>query len=134
MFIEKVYKSTYVEVQIDVATSKPIHLPNDDVLRGKKVTGIAALRRNSAGQGKSELNRPLVSDQAMIEGYLTMKCDSQSVLDRISLDYISVSQDDKEVLQTELIGITPTKCFVQFADAGSINVGESVVLMVFYED
>ena len=122
-----------LEVQIDSAVSK-IFLPNDDILRNKRIVGIEVYGRNSAGNGKSPLNRALITDQAIHESFLTFLCDNSEVLDSMPLQKLKADPADKPVLRMDLVGISPTKSYITFADTTSIAAGQSVLVGLYYED
>jgi len=126
-------KFTLVEIQITAAVAK-ISLPDNDILRNKKVVGIETYGRNSAGNGKSPINRVFITPQAMQESYLTFLCDNAEVLQQIPLQKILADGADKNVLAFEVTGISPTKSYIEFADTTSIAAGQSVCLGIYYED
>lgn len=133
MFRDKIEKFTLVEVQI-TQTATPIYqLPDDDVLRNKKITGICTYRRNSS-DGYSPLNRQLITDGAMWRGFLNIQCDQSDVLQNLPLQQIAINADDRRLFQVELTGISPTKSTIEFSAATGLTVGESVLLGISYED
>ena len=133
MFRDKIQKFTLVEVQITQVTTPIYSLPDDDILRNKKVTGIAVYRRISS-DGYSPLNRQLITDAAMWRGYLNIQCDQSDVLQQLPLQQIAINADDRRLFEVELTGISATKSTIEFSAATGLTVGESVILGISYED
>ena len=125
--------STTVEVRIDSTTNLRFNLPDDDILRAKRITGIGLRRRNGAN-GRTYTNRPIISDDAIADGHLTIECDNVKIIDNLPLEVLAINSGDRDVWPVDLEGITPTKSYVSFAQAANIAAGQSVELIFFYED
>jgi hypothetical protein len=133
MFQDKVQKFTLVEVQIGQINTPVYSLPNDDILRNKRIQGITVYRR-SGSDGYSPLNRQFITDAAMWKGYLTIQCDNADVLENLPLQHIAINADDRSFFPVDLTGISATKSTISFASASGLTVGESVLLGISYID
>lgn len=128
-----VAKFALIEVQITQTTNPIYKLPDDDILRNKRVVGICTYRRNSSA-GNSPLNRPLPTDAAIWEGYLNLQCDNANVLQLVPLQQIALSPEQREMFPVDLVGISPTKSEVIFPDGGELTAGQSILLGISYVD
>lgn len=128
-----VEKFVLVEVQITQTTNASYKLPDDDILRNKRVTGIAVYRRSSTA-GYSPLNRQFPTDAAIWEGYLNLQCDNANVLSLIPLQQIAINADDRSMYPVDLSGISPTKSEIIFPDGGELTTGQSICLGISYVD
>jgi hypothetical protein len=130
----KANKFVLIEIPINSTIDKRFFLPNNDILRDKQVVGIETYRQGTGGIGATPQNKTLLLDEGIFKGYLTFMCDNQEVLSQVPLQKIAHTQDDKGIFPVSLIGITPTKSFIEFANMTNITTSMSIVLGVYYED
>lgn len=122
-----------VEVQI-ANTTGMYYLPDDSILRNRQVVGFLVVSNPSDGSLAPDTGRPLISDTALKQTFLTLKCNNEIVLDRFPL-LAAVADDDNDRQCTPLnyLGFTPDKSYVQIGNAAStVAAGESLLIHFYY--
>lgn len=126
--------STTIDVQITNGSLRTFNFPDNELLRGKTVIGIAVRRQNSSDTAQTESGRTLVDDDALAVCFITLEADSIRVLDSIPAELVAFDPDDRRYTPIELRGFTPTKSTIEFSDTTNISTGESLEITFIYTD
>jgi len=110
------------------------NLPNSDILRSKKLTGVSTFITTAATTAFAPDGTQVIPESTLLGGYLTLISDTNRFIDQLPLRNILITDQDKEVFPLDQYGINSTQSSVEFANTGIINNGESVVLTFFYQE
>jgi len=124
--------TTNLEVEI-VGTGGTYNLPDDSILRNKRVLGMFVLS-NSDNSANSPSGRPLISDIAVRSTYITLKVNNDEVIHEHPLsDFLQNAAGDRTIRMLNLCNLNSQKSSVLVSNTALISDGESIVLQFIYE-
>lgn len=112
-------------------TSGTYYLPDNATLRNKQIVALA-VPGNPNDNINSPMARPVVSDAAQYTSYLTLKENSDAILDRYPMSIFLQTTADKEIYPVDFCNLNPQSSFIQVASTGLITAGESFLIVLYY--
>lgn len=130
-------RSHMVEVLIQ-DTSGKYFLPDDSLIREKKVVGLF-VRKNPNGDVYSpDTQRASIGDVALRSAYITLKDANKEVILNHPLADFAITDEDRSHRKLVLDSITPSKSYIVIANptvpGGKITAGQSILLQFLYID
>jgi hypothetical protein len=130
-------RSHLVEVLLMDVSGK-YFLPDDALIREKKVVGIFVRKNPSADVYSPDTQRPSIGDVALRSAYITLKDANKEVILNHPLADFAITDEDRSHRKLMLNSITPSKSYIIIANpgapAGKIAVGQSILLQFLYID
>jgi len=136
-FLVKEYGSQLATHNIELKVSDQsgkYYLPEDAILREKRVVGVAVMD-NTAGDIYSPMNRACVSAKGLRNSYLSLVDINNHIIAQHPIPDITVTPQDKTWLPLDLPQFNPSKSFIEVGNPTAANViaaGESFVLQFAY--
>jgi len=123
-----------VEVKLENTTGK-YFLPDDSILRNKKVFDVFVQDNPNDDMHAPGTDRDLAAQVVIRNAYLTLVCNATQMLSDHPLVDLTVSLTDKKHRPVMVPEITPSKSYILVADASNnVTTGESIVLHFTYLD
>ena len=126
-----------VEVQLS-DTSGKYFLPDDSLIREKKVVGMFLRKNPSADVYSPDTQRPSIGDVALRSAYITLKDANKEVILSHPLADFAITDEDRTHRPLILDSITPSKSYIIIANptvpGGKIAAGQSILLHFLYVD
>lgn len=130
-------RSHMVEVLLNDITGK-YYLPDDDLLRNKKVIGMFTRKNPSGDVYSPDTQRPAIGDVALRSAYITLKDASKDLLLSHPLADFAITDEDRSHRKVVINQLTPSKSYVIIANpttpGGKIAAGQSILLHFLYID
>lgn len=122
-----------LEIPIENTTGK-YALPDNSLLRSNLVLGIFVVDNPSSDRYSPSSGRPLVTEGALRNASLTLKCNNVTILDSMPLIHVTSSLEQMKVHPLRSTAITPDQSYVQFGNASSVlTAGQSLLLHFYYK-
>lgn len=130
-------RSHMVEVLITDTTGK-YYLPDDDLLRNKKVVGMFTRKNPSGDVYSPDTQRPALGDIALRSAYITLKDANKELLLSHPLADFAITDEDRSHRKIVINQLTPSKSYVTIANplvpGAKIAAGQSILLHFLYID
>ncbi len=122
-----------ISVKIDNVTKQRFFLPDDDILRGAEIVGLAIRRNNDQKDFQDRNGDTLIPDTVMGVAFLELEANLVDVLQSIPLDYLAFdANSDSKFTAINLNGFTPSRSSVYFADVTNFTLNEVVEITFLY--
>lgn len=126
-----------VEILINDLSGK-YYLPDDSLIREKKVVGMFTRLNPSDDVYSPETNRLSIGDVAIRSAFITLKDNNKEVILNHPLQDFAITAEDRSHRKLVMQTLTPNKSYVTIANiaapAGKVSVGESILLHFLYID
>lgn len=130
-------RSHLVEVLIN-DTSGKYFLPDDSLIREKKVVGLFVRKNPSSDVYSPDTQRPSIGDIALRSAYITLKDANKEVILNHPLADFAITDEDRSHRKLVLNSITPSKSYIVIANptvpGGKIAAGQSILIQFLYID
>lgn len=128
-----IQNSNTYEVIVKQGVSKFL-LPDDAILRKKRITGVAIRNQNSGGTRLSTTGRTLVSNNALSACFISLFQDSKAILNDCPAEYFVPDDRQGAYVAVNIPQFSPSTSYVRFADNTRISDDQVVELTFYYED
>lgn len=129
-----IQNSATYEVYIGTTAASRFFLPDDSILRGKRITGVAIRNQNEGGTRKSPSNYPLVSNNALAAGFIALYQDSKAIIQENPMEYFVPDYRQGAYVAVDIEKFSPSTSYVRFADNTRIAAGQCVEITFYYVD
>lgn len=124
-----------ISVKVTSVTKTRYFLPDDDILRGKRIVGVSLRRQDDSDDSRDVNGDTLVADDIISASFLTIEADSVRVLNQIPMDLIAFDANaDTRYVAVEFAGFTPSKSVIDISDAANLAANEVFELTFFYTE
>lgn len=125
--------STY-EVVIGSASQSKFILPDDAILRGKEIVGVAIRNQNSAGTSLTVSGRTLVSNLALDVAFVNLFQDSKAIIQDCPANFFVPNYREGEYVPVQIKQFSPSTSYIRFADSARIAANQAVEITFYYID
>lgn len=129
-----VLASNTYEVVINSTAVSKFPLPDDSILRGKTIVGVA-IRNQSTLDGvtrKSASGRDLVSNNALAAAFVSLFQDSKAILQDAPAEFFVPDYRQGQFVPVEIEAFSPSTSYVRFADSARISTNQVVEITFYY--
>jgi len=120
-----------IEVKINNTTGR-YPLPDDSILREKKLLGVFTVGNPSADRKAPASGNNIITDAAARNSYLTLvDVNKQMVADHPLTD-LTITQYDRQHRKISISSLTPDRSYIEVADTSLISTGQSFLLHFIY--
>lgn len=133
---ELVMNAATYEVVIGNTSATKFALPDDSILRGKKIVGVA-IRNQSTLDGVTRVSpsgATLVSNNALAACFITLKQDSTAIIDDVPAEYFVPDYREGEFVPVQIDRFSPSTSFIRFAATGRVSLNQVVEMTFYYLD
>lgn len=129
--------STTIEIEITSATKTRYTLPDDEILRNRKIIGVSTRVQDGSNNKETLTGRPLPPPAVQDTMFLTLVADQVEVIKDLPFEYFSFDSAEggrDKYLPLELLGFLPTKSEITIADPTGLTTSMSIELTFFYTE
>lgn len=132
---QQVLASNTYEVVINSTAVTKFTLPDDAILRGKTIVGVAVRSQStlSGVTSKSASARTLVSNNALASGFLSLLQNSTAIIQECPLNFFVPDFRAGWYAPVRIEDFSPSTSYVRFADASLLTVNQCVEITFYYE-
>ena len=120
-----------VEIRIN-NTSGRYPLPDDSILRDKKIIGVFTASNPSSDRKAPASGNNIITDAALRNSYLTLVDVNKELVETHPLVDLAITQYDRSHRAVSLKSLTPDKSYILVADTTTISVNQSFLLHFIY--
>lgn len=139
-WIDKIYQdydgNVGVEtLEVEINNTTGIYsLPDNSLLRSHRVLGVFVADNASDDRYSPSSGRQLVTQAALRNASLTLKCNNVTVLDNVPLMHCATTLNDHRVHPLKSSNLTPDQSSVRFGNPGTVlSTGRSLLLHFYYQ-
>lgn len=131
---EPIINSATYEVVIGSTAQSKFILPDDAILRGKEIVGVAIRNQNSAGSSVTVSGRVLVSNVALDAAFVNLFQDSKAIIQDCPASYFVPNYRQGEYTPVKIKQFSPSTSYIRFADSSRIAANQAVEITFYYND
>lgn len=120
-----------IEIRIN-NTSGRYPLPDDSILRDKKIVGVFTVDNPSSDRKAPASGNNIITNAALRNSYLTLVDVNKELIETHPLSDLAITQYDRSHRAVSLDKLTPDKSYITVADTTTIAAGQSFLLHFIY--
>lgn len=111
-----------------------LRLPDDAILAGKTIVGVAIRNQNSAANRATSSGNTLVSNAALAASFLSLYQNNKAVIDSVPAEYFVPDYRQGEFVATRIEQFSPSTSYITISDATRVSTGQAFEITFYYED
>lgn len=120
-----------IEVKINSTYGK-YPLPDDSILRDKKIVGVFTVANPSSNRKAPASGNNIITDAALLNSYISLfDANKQMIADHPLYD-LAISASDRSHRKIAISQLTPDKSYILVSDTSLISANQSFLLHFIY--
>lgn len=129
-----ILNSATYEVEVGNRLDAQWRIPDDAILRGKTIVGIAIRGQDSGNTRKTVSGKTLVSNTALGVSFITLKQDAKAIIADSPMQAFVTDLKEGQPTPVRIPQFSPSTSYIRCSDFNQLTNGQAYEITFYYED